>query len=70
MRPEGIREMSDPEMTEKLGELSEELFQLRLRAAYEELENPMLIRHLRRDIARLETIKREREATAGPAEAS
>lgn len=69
MRPGEIREMSDPEIAEKLGEVSGELFELRLRAAYEELENPMRIRQLRRDVARLETIKREREAMAGEAEA-
>ncbi len=64
MRPEEIREMGDADIAQTLEELSDELFDLRMRGAYEELENPMRIRQMRRDIARLKTIKRERELTA------
>ena len=64
MRPEQIREMTDEEIEATLEELSDELFQLRLRSTYEELENPMKIRQVRRDIARIKTIKRERELAA------
>jgi large subunit ribosomal protein L29 len=64
MRPEEIREMGDADIARTLEELSDELFDLRMRGAYEELENPMRIRQMRRDIARLKTIKRERELTA------
>jgi large subunit ribosomal protein L29 len=64
MRPEEIREMTDAEIQHKLDELANELFELRMRSAYEELENPMRIRQLKRDIARLKTIKRERELAA------
>lgn len=68
MRAEEIREMTDEEIEATLRERAEELFQLRLRSTYEELENPMQIRHLRRDIARLKTIRGERERSASGAE--
>jgi large subunit ribosomal protein L29 len=64
MRPEEIRELGDLDIEQKLEELSDELFKLRMKGAYEELENPMKIRQVRRDIARLKTIKRERELKA------
>ena len=61
MRPEEIREMTDEEIDATIEELSDEIFKLRLGSAYEEMENPNRIRQIRRDIARLKTIKRERE---------
>jgi large subunit ribosomal protein L29 len=61
MRPEEIREMADVDIAQALEQLLEELFDLRIRGAYEELENPMRIRQVRRDIARLKTIQHERE---------
>jgi large subunit ribosomal protein L29 len=64
MRPEEIREMADADIAQRLEELSSELFELRMKGAYEELENPMRIRQLKRDIARLKTIKHERELAA------
>lgn len=64
MRPAEIREMTDEEIGATLEELSNELFELRLRSAYEEIENPMRIRQVRREIARIKTIKRERELAA------
>lgn len=60
MRPDEIREMSDEEIRDKITELKEELFRLRFRSATMDLENPMLLRGLRRDIARLKTILHER----------
>lgn len=65
MRPDEIREMTDPEMQAKLKELREELFRLRFRSATMDVENPTLLPKLRRDIARLKTILRERELAAG-----
>jgi large subunit ribosomal protein L29 len=62
MRPEEIREMSDADIAQMLEELTDELFGLRMKSAYEELENPKRIRQARRDMARLRTIQREREA--------
>lgn len=67
MRPEEIRELGDADIDQHLNELRDELFDLRMRGAYEDLENPMKIRQVRRDIARLETIRREREQSAGGA---
>ena len=64
MRPDEIRELADADIERTIEELRDELFQLRLRSTYEEIENPMRIRQVRRDIARLKTIKRERELQA------
>lgn len=61
MKAEEIREWENTEITARLGELREELFRLRFRSATMQLENPRLIRSVRRDIARLQTILRERE---------
>jgi large subunit ribosomal protein L29 len=64
MRPEEIRELGDTDIEQRLEELTDELFDLRMRSAYEELENPMRIRHARRDIARLMTSRRGRQMKA------
>lgn len=64
MRPEEIRELGDTDIEQQIAELSSELFDLRMKGAYEELENSARIRQLRRDIARLKTIQRERELAA------
>ncbi len=64
MRPEEIRELGDTDIEQQIVELRGELFDLRMRGAYEELENSARIGQLRRDIARLKTIQRERELAA------
>ena len=56
-----IRDMTDQQMREHLDELREERFRLKFRAATMELENPRLLSRLRRDIARVRTVQRERE---------
>jgi large subunit ribosomal protein L29 len=61
MKPSEIRDMSVDELTARVDQLEEELFRLRFRAATMEIENPMLLRTLRRDVARLRTVLRERE---------
>ena len=61
MTADEIREWENSEITARLSELREELFRLRFRSATMQLENPGLIRSIRRDIARLETILRERQ---------
>jgi large subunit ribosomal protein L29 len=58
---EDIRELNDEEIREQLTQKQEELFRLRFRSATQQLENPALIRSLRRDVARMRTILRERE---------
>jgi large subunit ribosomal protein L29 len=60
-----VRDLSDEEILEQIGQAKEELFRLRFRAATQELESPALIKALRRDIARMKTILRERELSHG-----
>lgn len=55
-----IREMTDAELEEELDRTRQELFRLKFRSAYQELENPGLLRSLRRQVARLLTIRHER----------
>ena len=62
MKPNEIREMSTDDLKSKIDELTRERFNLRFRSATESIENPMRFRALRRDIARLQTILREKEA--------
>ncbi|RQD77435.1 MAG: 50S ribosomal protein L29 [Candidatus Syntrophonatronum acetioxidans] len=61
MKAKEIRELSDAELQAKVGELKEELFNLRFQMVTGQLENPMRIRQVRKDIARVKTIIRERE---------
>jgi len=56
-----IRDLSEEEIREQIAEAKEELFRLRFRSATQQLENPVLIRGLRRNVARMQTILRERE---------
>lgn len=65
MNAADIRDLSNDEILEQIGQAKEELFRLRFRSATQELENPALIKALRRDIARMKTILRERELSHG-----
>lgn len=67
MTVDEIREMTENQIRERVGELREELFRLRFRSAMMQLENPRLPGEVRRDIARMKTILRERELQAPPA---
>lgn len=60
MKAEDVRELDDAELGHRLGELKLEQFRLRFRSATMELENPRLMRTVRRDIARIKTILHER----------
>jgi large subunit ribosomal protein L29 len=60
-----IRELSLEEIENQIAQAQEELFRLRFRSATQELENPALVKSLRRDIARMRTILRERELSNG-----
>jgi large subunit ribosomal protein L29 len=64
MKPSDVRELTTDEITARIEQLQEELFRLRFRRATMELENPMLLRTIKRDIARLKTVLRERELTS------
>ena len=59
-----IREMSDVELTKKIGDLKEELFHLRFQHAINQLDNPMRLKAVRKEIAIVKTIIRERELKA------
>jgi len=61
MTAEEIRDWDDVEIHARLKELQEEQFRLKFRSATMELENPKILQAIRRDIARLKTILRERE---------
>ncbi len=66
MKAADIRDWDDVEIRARLGELREEKFRLRFRMATMELENPKMLQHIRRDVARLNTILREREVSETP----
>ena len=61
MKASDVRKMSTAELETKLGELKKDLFQLRLQHATNQLENPVKIAEVKRDIARVKTIIREHE---------
>ncbi|MFS8540715.1 MAG: 50S ribosomal protein L29 [Tissierellales bacterium] len=65
MKAKEIRQMSDKELHEKLMDLKSELFNLRFQLATGQLDNPMRIKAVRKDIARIKTIMRERELGIG-----
>ena len=60
MRAEEIRDLSEADIRARIAELDEERFRLGFRSATEPLEDPLRLRVIRRDIARLHTILRER----------
>jgi large subunit ribosomal protein L29 len=60
MKAAELREQSDQELREKWRELQEELFNLRFQLATGQIENVGRIRVVRRDIARLKTVQRQR----------
>ena len=59
-----LRELNDVELSEQHDELKQELFNLRFQMATGQLDNPMLLKQARRDIARVLTVQREREIAA------
>ena len=61
MKINKIREMSSPDLEKELGELKTELFKLRFSLKTNGLDNPMKIKEVRKDIARVKTELRKRE---------
>ena len=61
MKNNKLKEMSSPELEKELGELKSELFKLRFSLATNGLDNPLKVKEVRKDIARIKTILRERE---------
>ena len=63
MNASEIRELSREDIEKKIKELKEELFNLRFQHAINQLDNPIRLKHVKKDIARSLTILRERELT-------
>jgi large subunit ribosomal protein L29 len=65
MKVSEIRELSEEELREKLGEVTQEQFNLRFQHGTGQLENTMRLGEVKRDIARIKTVLRELELQAG-----
>ena len=61
MKINKINEMSSPELEKELGELKTELFKLRFSLVTNRLDNPLKIKEVKKDIARINTVLRQRE---------
>jgi large subunit ribosomal protein L29 len=59
-----LRAKTDDQLTEDLGNLKREAFNLRFQAATSQLEKPSRVREVRRDIARIKTLQHERSRSA------
>jgi large subunit ribosomal protein L29 len=65
MEAKDLRDMSMDELTQKRTELREEIGHLKLKRATSRLENPMKLRQTKRDLARVETLLREKAFQGG-----
>lgn len=65
MKSKEVRQLSGVELNTKLSDLKAELFNLRFQMATGQLDNPLKIKAVRKDIARIKTIVRERELGIG-----
>ena len=68
MKAEEVRALSEKEREEKIDDINQEIFNLRLQLATGKIENPSRIRFLRRDVARIKTIKKETQGFDGGSE--
>lgn len=66
MKKEQMRELTKEELLQRKSELEEEQFNLRLQKASKELDNPLRLRALRRELARINTILKEDELKIRP----
>ena len=60
-----LRADTDDQLSERLGQLKREQFNLRFQAAINQLEKPSRVREIRKDIARIKTLQAQRTAAAG-----
>lgn len=67
MEAKELREMNSADLARKLTELREEIGHLKLKRATSRLENPMKLRQTKRDLARVETILKEKALQGGKA---
>jgi large subunit ribosomal protein L29 len=70
LKAKDLAEMTEEELERKFRDLKTELFNLRFQNATGQLENPIRLREVRRDIARVKTVQRLRELSAGLADGS
>jgi len=68
MTPAEFREMTDAELIDALGEAKEEQFNLRFQLATNQLDNHARIKDVKQDVARILTVRREREIASSDAE--
>lgn len=61
MKARELRDMSDEELESRERDLTEEVFNLRFQIAAGIAENPQILRNVRKDLARVKTVRRERE---------
>ena len=61
MKARELRELSDEELESRERDLTEEIFNLRFQIAAGIAENPQILRNVRKDLARVKTVQRERE---------
>jgi large subunit ribosomal protein L29 len=66
LKAAGIRDMTVDEIQTRIAELREEMFNLRFRNSMKQLDNPLMIRVSRRELARLATVLSEKERAATP----
>ncbi len=64
MKAADLKYLSETELDTKLSELKQELFNLRFQLAVNQLDNPTRIKAVKKDIARIKTIQRQRELSA------
>ena len=64
MKAKEIRNMSAAELEQKLADLKKDLFTLRMQHATNQLDNPLKIQSVKKDIARIKTVIREKELSA------
>ena len=64
MKTKEIRELTQDELAQKLGDLKTEFFNLRFQLATGQLNNPSSIKNVKKDIARVKTVMRENELRA------
>jgi len=64
MKASEARNLGNEELEDRLRDLREELFNFQFRLVTHQIENPIRMRHVRRDIARIMTVVRERELAA------
>lgn len=69
MKASEMRKLSDDELLKRLKDLKAELFNLRFQLAINQLENPMRIKAIKKDIARVMTLLKENEISATAAKA-